>query len=311
MPLSPIIKQSFLRDRKTRKESGFIKEAIENFYRDNPGNWRASYPGLSAKRLLFEYESFLGHFQSTTSPGQHQEQNQTIWKSFKQLLIDGVPLQYISHQSYFYNSEFYVDERVLIPRQETELLVEQAIKEVNTHSQETIEIAEVGVGPGTIALSLLQEIEKKTVTYYASDYSKDALEVFKINHFKLGFKISSKHQIKVDLRDRLSGFDKKVDLILSNPPYIKTKADKAGVHHQVLLHEPHEALFIDDDNYDKWFEDFFNQCFNSLKENGVLLMEGHEDHLQKQREQLEEIFNKEAELIQDLTQRDRFLLIRK
>lgn len=258
-----------------------------------------------------EFELFLGHFQGTTSTKRHQERNQTILECFRQLLIDGVPLQYISKRAYFYNSEFYVDERVLIPRNETELLVERAIKEIEAFPRELVKVAEVGVGPGTIALSLLQEINNKVVEYTATDISSGALDVFKLNQFKLNFKIDPRHKVECIETDRLRNISGTFDIILSNPPYIKAKQDRSLVHHQVLLHEPHVALFLEDDEYEDWFMDFFKQVHDRLNEKGLFLMEGHESHLSELVKKCEKVFNKEGEVLKDLTGRERFLLIRK
>ncbi len=288
-----------------------MSQTLEDFFQKNPSQWRSSYPGLSLNTLLNEYEQFVGHFQNTDASNRYQEKNQTILHCFRQLLIDGVPLQYISNKAYFYNSEFYVDERVLIPRSETELLVERALKEISAIDKEEVSILEVGVGPGTIGLSLLQEIKNKKIDYTATDISRDALDVFLMNQFKLSFKIDRNHKVQTLQTDRLIGINDTYDVILSNPPYIKAQEDRSLVHHQVILHEPHVALFLKDDIYEAWFDEFFDQVHNQLNPNGFFLMEGHESHLASLMKKCEKIFNKKGQLIQDLTGRDRFLLIRK
>lgn len=204
-----------------------------------------------------------------------------------------------------------MDERVLIPRSETEILVEKACEYIMSRSPSQMSIAEVGVGTGAIGLSLLQEINDKELSYLGVDISKDALDVFEINHFRHEFKISNKHIVAWQLGDRLEGVEAKFDMILSNPPYIKEKEDLNLVHGQVKSFEPHVALFLADESYDEWFTKFFIQSASLLKEEGLFLMEGHENHLSHLLELAEDIYKKPGEIIKDYNEKDRFLIIRK
>lgn len=235
------------------------------------------------------------------------ESDGPYWNHFLSKLKLGEPLQYISHQAYFYKSEFYVDERVLIPRSETEILVERATQLVSRSSLDPFQIIEVGVGPGTIGLSLLQEINNKKINFLGSDISQDALDVFDINQFKLSFKIPSKHSIKTCLTDRLAGVSTNADIIVSNPPYIKKTSDRELVHRQVLQFEPEVALFLEDAHYKVWFEDFFHQVKNLIKPGGHFLMEGHENHLEDLNELGQVVFGKSGKIINDFTNRNRFI----
>ncbi len=118
------------------------------------------------------------------------------------------PIAYITHKKEFFGLEFYVDERVLIPRPETELLVEETIK-LSEEFKNPI-IVDVATGSGCIAISLSKTLN---LTTYASDISKDAIEVAKINRDRL------KANVKFIVADKLS-FLKKADIIVCNPPYI-------------------------------------------------------------------------------------------
>jgi release factor glutamine methyltransferase len=225
-------------------------------------------------------------------------------------LKQGVPLQYISKTSYFYKSEFFVDRRVLIPRSETEILVEKACEFVSSSPMTKMRIAEVGVGTGAIGLSLLQEVENKELYYLGIDISQDAIDVFKINHFRHAFKISGDHKVDLQIGDRLEGIEDKFDVIISNPPYIKENDDLKLVHKQVKEFEPHVALFLADNIYEQWFKDFFSQSSKLLNDGGIFLMEGHESHLTHLKTLAQEIFNKSVEVIKDYNDQDRFLCIR-
>ena len=97
------------------------------------------------------------------------------------------------------------------------------------------------------------------------------------------------------------------DLIVSNPPYIKAKADRLKVHSQVEKFEPHLALFLKDEEYDSWFKEFFNEVFDKLKPGGIFWMEGHEDHLQELAKMAQDTGFVDVKIDQDLTNRDRFL----
>lgn len=221
----------------------------------------------------------------------------------------GVPFQYINKSAYFYKSEFYVDERVLIPRSETEILVEKAVEEIKKSKKDELTIYEVGVGPGPIGLSLLQEITDKKINFIGTDISEEALDVFRINQFKLSYKIPSQHTITTKKADRLSGLIEKADMILSNPPYIKRIADKSLVHQQVLQYEPEVALFLDDEPYMDWFKLFFSQVESLINKNGYFIMEGHENHLADLASLGQQIFSGPPMIQKDYTNRNRFLCV--
>ncbi|MGI6713922.1 MAG: peptide chain release factor N(5)-glutamine methyltransferase [Bacilli bacterium] len=160
-------------------------------------------------------------------------------------LKKGKPVQYIVRNANFYGRDYYVDERVLIPRPETEELVGLVLKELaKTPKKEQLILVDVGTGSGVIAIECAKRLNADV---HAIDISDDALEVAKINannhHADITF-----HQ--GDLLTPLVKKKIKVDIIVSNPPYInpKEKLDK-----KVFDYEPHLALFAQDgiDNYRK------------------------------------------------------------
>jgi release factor glutamine methyltransferase len=151
---------------------------------------------------------------------------------------------------------------------------------------------------------------KRPLNFYATDIHSDALDIAKYNWFLKSFKHSQPHKVDFEIKDRLADVDCKFDFIISNPPYIKASADRAGVHGQVDQFEPHLALYLPDLEYDKWFQVFFKQVYSCLNISGHFLMEGHEDHL-KSLKNLSENMGFTGEVIQDYTHRDRFLLLTK
>ncbi len=313
MPLSPIIKQSYSKGKKSN-----LLDHLEKSFVDNSQQWQESYPGLTLPYLKNHFYDLWGNrfpkdlFFNQWFGGLIELK----WKRYHSLLNLGRPLAYIAKSGHFFETDFYVDERVLIPRFETEVLLECVLNELkdldsDSLKENDVRLAEVGVGPGTLSLSIAQQKYHRPLDIIAGDISKEALEVCELNLFRLGFAIPKVNNIKLILSDRLNAFEGEFDLIISNPPYIKRKSDFKEVHAQVIKNEPEMALFLDDDSYKEWFDSFFIEVGNHLKLGGLFLMEGHENHLQNLYTQIKSIFSCEGEVIKDLTGRDRVLKIRK
>ncbi len=152
-------------------------------------------------------------------------------------LIEKEPLQYVLGEAWFCGFQFYVAQGALIPRPETEELVEWVISNCR-FPVESLEILDVGTGSGCIAISLKRRIRSATV--YAMDISKEAMQIAKQNANKLGTDIHFIHQDLLNQNEwqQLPLFD----FIVSNPPYV-TPAEKNEMTPQVLEFEPPEALF--------------------------------------------------------------------
>lgn len=224
-----------------------------------------------------------------------------------QELKQGRPLEHIFNNSFFYKHNFYVNEKVLIPRSETEILVEDAVNFIRKSHKNDLRIFEIGVGPGTIALSVAMEIQNKNLTIVASDIDADALEVAKINHFRFSSLIGPNVDFEFLLADRMQHVVGVFDFILSNPPYIPRSKN---VHSNVKKYEPDVALFIDDEKYEAWFTELFRQVSQALVSGGHFLMEGHEDELMAQKILAEKYFNN-VMIKKDYTDRARFLYAQK
>ena len=271
------------------------KSKIEHFFESNPAVIQ-KYPGLNMPFLLDSFCQFFGVSSIDPIPD-----NSDL---FLDQLKEGRPIQYILKNAFFYRSDFYVDERVLIPRSETEILVERATSFLNQLDNQNCIVCEVGVGSFCLGLSLLMD-SKKSVSFVGGDISKEALEVASINLEKYKNDIHN-HTVKLILSDRLKNINGDFDLIVSNPPYIKEFTDREGVHSQVLEFEPHLALFLKDDEFSKWFDDFFDEIHKHIKPFGKAFIEGHEDNLSDLAETARKYFNN-VEIIKDYTQRDRFI----
>ena len=154
------------------------------------------------------------------------------YKKLLDQIVKGVPIQYIIKEQEFMKLDFYVDENVLIPQPDTEILVEEVIKK---YMNKSCEILDLCTGSGAIAVSLAKYIEKSSIT--ASDLSKNAIEIAKLNakNNNVDKKITF---IESNMFEKIKY--NKFDVIVSNPPYIES--DKIAKLSLQVKSEPHMAL---------------------------------------------------------------------
>ena len=172
---------------------------------------------------------------------------------------DGLPLDYILKKSFFYGNEFLVDQRVLIPRSETELLVDH----INTlNFPDNIKILDAGTGSGCIGISIA--MHNPNIQVYGLDYSAKSLEVAKAN--KNYFELNNFSLIHSDWLSSIK--DRSIDFIVSNPPYI----DSQDIHLKDLIHEPASALVASDSGLGD-FKVISQQASLKLRKDGVLIFE--------------------------------------
>jgi len=170
------------------------------------------------------------------------EVKEELCEKYKRAVLaieEGTPLQYALGKVNFYGNEFFVDERVLIPRFETEELVENTINYINMYFTSPVDIIDLGCGSGVIGLTLEKKVSTKTVDLV--DISTDALEVASKNCGKLN---SSANIIQSDM---FSNVSQKYDVIISNPPYIR---EDEKIEEIVKNNEPHLALYAGEDGLD-------------------------------------------------------------
>ncbi len=184
------------------------------------------------------------------------------------------PLQYITGSKGFRYLELTVDRRVLIPRPETELLVERAVRLLNAAPGSPV-VVDVGTGSGCIALSISRECPAAVV--YATEVSEEALEVARHNARRLGLHAAVSF-LRGDLLDALRGeLAGGVDLIVSNPPYVRL-SDFASLPPEVRDHEPYVSLVAGPTGTEVHLR-LMRQAPRWLAPGGRLLMEGGEDQV--------------------------------
>ena len=207
------------------------------------------------------------------------EENEMQFKKYINELIKGVPLQYITNNQEFMGMNFYVDENVLIPRPDTEILVEEVIKESKI-KQKKLQILDMCTGSGAIAISLAKYIENCTVI--AVDISESALKIARKNA-KIN-KVSEKIEfIKSNMFEKIK--DRKFDILVSNPPYIETNVIENL--NKDVKNEPIIALDGGRDGLE-FYREIANNVKNVLNENGILFLEiGY-----NQKNTVKEIFKK-------------------
>ncbi len=166
-----------------------------------------------------------------------KDEVERIKKLFK-IRSNRIPLQHILGKAYFYGREFKVNKNVLIPRFDTEILVEEVLKNISKYSSESLKIIDMCTGSGCIAISLGLESEKSEVL--GVDISAKSLEIAKLN--KKNLRAKNVSFIESDLFTEVKG---KFDILVSNPPYIDISELK-NLSPEVADHDPHLALFAKD-----------------------------------------------------------------
>jgi release factor glutamine methyltransferase len=213
------------------------------------------------------------------------------------------PIQYILGETEFYGLRLKVDKNVLIPRPETEELVEQALKE--RKAQDTgCKVIDMGTGSGCIAVALAKHLPDAEV--FALDISEKALKVARQNARQNQVEV---HFFQYDiLKDEAFPFPSVAfDCIVSNPPYITRKEEKA-IAKNVLDYEPHQALFVPHENPLLFYERIADFSRNRLKESGSLYFETNSLYGQAAAKMLEDKNFRSVKLLKDISGNDRILI---
>ena len=172
----------------------------------------------------------------------HKDENIKDFPAFSKQFdefLSGKPIQYILNETEFLGMNFYVDERVLIPRQETEEVVTQAyLRALQKYGDHVINVADICCGSGVMGITLAKKLKVRYL--FMSDISSDAIDVSRKNAENLGVIANF---FTGNACDELVKAGAKVDLLVANPPYILNRAE---VDKSVLDHEPHIALFADE-----------------------------------------------------------------
>ena len=223
------------------------------------------------------------------------------WNTILADLQHEKPIQYITGEAWFYGLQFEVNENTLIPRPETEELVEWIIESQKSKVQsQKCEILDIGTGTGCIPISLKTNLPQANVS--AIDVSEKALEVAKRNAVSNRVDISFIQADILEVEDLSQYFD----IIVSNPPYVRN-LEKEEIKKNVLDYEPHLALFVEDTDALLFYRKIAQLALKNLAPNGLLFFEINQ-YLGKETVELLENFGfKNIELKKDIYGNDRMI----
>ena len=271
----------------------FFKEAVSRNYTD------------SESSILFDI--FVQHLTEWNPIELRTRMNQEIIDGHLEKLQNvisqlkiGKPYQQILGETEFYGLKFFVDEHVLIPRPETEELLELAIEQIKSSalSKKEFKILDIGTGSGIIPIVLKKYFPEAQVS--AIDFSDNALKNAQRN--------ADLHQIEINFihQDYLTGNLTEVyDVIISNPPYIGMEEEKE-IGDSVKAFEPKMALFSPTSNALIFYEKIAEDCKNYLAENGLFFLEINQKLGKETLELFTNVLN-EAKLLKDLSGNERFV----
>lgn len=262
--------------------------------------------------ILTEYLFNLKRIDISLNPDfEVSETDLEKWKTIISELKTEKPIQYITGEAWFYGYRFEVNENTLIPRPETEELVEWIIESQKSKvKSQKISILDIGTGSGCIPISLKKEIPNAIVS--AIDVSEKALEMARKNavdnevevHFIL------QNILEIDTLNELPisnfQFQTEFDVIVSNPPYVRN-LEKQEIKKNVLDYEPHLALFVEDSDALLFYRKIAQLALTSLTPNGKLFFEINQYLGKETVELLENLGFKNIELRKDFVGNDRMI----
>lgn len=219
-----------------------------------------------------------------------------------QALLAHQPIQYVTGSSWFYGMELNVNGHVLIPRPETEELVEWIVDDVRTGRQAGHKLLDIGTGSGAIPVALKKELSAAEV--WAVDVSEGALETAKANAVKQGFDVHFELMNILDTKATASL--PSFDIIVSNPPYI-CEQEQAGMQEHVVAYEPSIALFVPDNDALLFYREIGLLGKQKLHTGGALYFEINEAFGEETMQLLREQGYKDVVLKKDIFGKDRMI----
>ena len=261
----------------TRKENGITPlEYLKKYTSENLKNKEYEttdiysileyVTGVDRNRLLLQKDRYL------ISLNNEIEADRLLNKYYN----ENYPLQYITHKQYFYNELYYVDENVLIPRADSEILVEKAIEYIEKENLKSA--IDLCTGSGALGISTARNSDIETMTLI--DISLGAISVANKNILSndVGLKVKTKVSdlLSEVIKETATDEEKKVDIIISNPPYIKTEV--ISTLQKEVQKEPHLALDGGKDGLEFYIR-IFKEAKEVLKPNGLLMLEIGYDQL--------------------------------
>lgn len=213
------------------------------------------------------------------------------------LLEEGIPVQYIIGNVNFYGNTIIVNKNTLIPRFETELLVEKTVNFIKNKFDKKIDILDIGTGSGAIAVSLNKLL---SCNIDGVDISKEAIEVAKENNSL------NSTDVNFFVSDVFTNVHKKYDVIISNPPYISYDEEIMDV---VKNNEPHIALYADDNGL-YFYNKILSECSNYLNNRFLIAFEiGYKQGKSVKNLAYKYLDNVKVTIIKDYSDKDRFVFI--
>ncbi|MEQ8237709.1 MAG: peptide chain release factor N(5)-glutamine methyltransferase [Cyclobacteriaceae bacterium] len=245
--------------------------------------------------IAFEDALGISRIDRQTKNPELDETQTSIMADIQQRLLNQEPIQQIVGKAQFFGYEFLINQHCLIPRPETEELVQLIIKS----TKEPSSILDIGTGSGCIPIALKKSLRESTIS--AIDISRDALDVARKNAEKLAV------DIDFQLQDILiEGLEKKYTVIVSNPPYIPI-SDKKKMSKNVLEYEPEIALFVANEDPLIFYRRIAQLGRKHLLNNGQLYFEIHENYGQEVAALLSDLNYQTIEVHQDLNGKDRMI----
>ncbi|NAY90697.1 peptide chain release factor N(5)-glutamine methyltransferase [Muricauda sp. JGD-17] len=229
-----------------------------------------------------------------------KKEEQPLFETVAHLKLEK-PLQYILGKAHFMDLEFVVNEHVLIPRPETEELVQWILSDCQVERSQDLNILDIGTGSGCIAIALAKYLSGANVV--AMDISEKALEVAQENARNNKVDVSF---IKENVLDPELVLEPKFDIIVSNPPYVREN-EKQQMKNNVKAFEPHVALFVSDYDPLKFYKSIVRLTEKSLRKGGELYFEVNQYLSQETWDLLKAHNFSEIELRKDIFGNDRML----
>ena len=265
-----------------------IKDLLTTEKKENKKLALEQVLNLSKPELLLNKEKEL-------TPKEYQK-----YKKILKKLNKGLPIQYITHKAYFYNKEYYVNKNTLIPRPETEYLVEETHNLIKKHLKTgEINILDIGTVSGVIAITLKELNKNYNIT--ATDISKKTLKIAKKN--------AKKHNQEINFvnTNLYQGINKKFDCIISNPPYIEENSK--NIEKIVKENEPKLALFGGTDGLD-YYKQIIKNIKQIIKQNHIIAFEIGENQGNKLKQIIKQELPKDKIIIkQDYNNHDRYIYV--
>ena len=252
--------------------------------------------------ILTEYLHNLKRVDIALNPNfEISEEEVEKWNAILSELQQEKPIQYITGEAWFYGLQFEVNENTLIPRPETEELVEWIIESQKSKDQsQKLEILDIGTGTGCIPISLKANLPQANVS--AIDVSEQALEVAKRNAVSNNVEVNFIQANILEVEDLNQHFD----IIVSNPPYVRN-LEKQEIKKNVLDYEPHLALFVEDTDALLFYRKIAQLAFDNLTPNGLLFFEINQYLGKETIELLQNLGFKNIELKKDMFGNNRMI----